>query len=56
MITPKIEKIAVIVKLSDGKIGQVLLSKSLDSYVIDLIEQLHSGKTIKVLEMKGIDL
>jgi hypothetical protein len=47
----KIKNIIVIVKLDNDDIHQVMMTKSDEGYVLNLIEQLHN-KSIKLNEVK----
>lgn len=47
----KIKDIVVIVKLDSGDCHQIMLTKSDEDYVLNLIEQLHN-KSIKLNEVK----
>lgn len=51
----KIKGIVVIIKLDNDNCHQVMLTKSDEGYVLNLIEQLHN-KSIKLNETKLITL
>lgn len=51
----KIKGIVVIIKLDNDNCHQVMLTKSDEDYVLNLIEQLHN-KSIKLNETKLITL